>query len=76
MTLAIQTTNVTETRPGYIVEMQLSDDRDPETSEILIRLRVPLDTDLQYPRLADLQQVALGRVKALIDAEIHRLKSA
>jgi len=61
MNLTVHSTTILESAAGYSVEMTLSDGPVPESDRNAIQFRVMLETDLQYPRLAELQQVAKSR---------------
>lgn len=78
MALKIQSTKVTETAKGFVVEMILSDGSDLERAANVIQLRATLDTadiDQRSPRLAKLQEVALCHVRDAVQDEIDRLRS-
>jgi hypothetical protein len=76
MPTKVQYTKVIEKSPGFLVEMTVADDADVVAAAEFVQFRVALDTSDRYPRLAELQRVALLRARDLLNAEIQRLQAA
>ena len=77
MSLTIRSTKVAESSGSYTVEMVLAP-RGVSLDEAsdFVQTRVVVSAEDRHPRLAELQRVALLRVRTLIDAEIHHLRLA
>lgn len=76
MSIKIQSTKVTETATGFVVEMIVSSAANLETAADLVQFRVTLGTDDRYPRFAELQREALRHARDVLDDEIQRLAAA
>jgi hypothetical protein len=75
MALKIQSTKITETPKGFVVEMILSSAADLEAASDVVQLRATLDTESRAPRLPELQEVVLRHVRDGLNEEIHRFQS-